>query len=71
MYYIHVYGQPNEFLGRQTKTFYLCFQAPEVYLKQSGSREEYTRTVDIWSLGVMLHECITGIRPFYHGDELT
>ena len=38
-------------------------QAPEV-LKD----KKYHSSVDFWSFGVVVFECITGKRPFLHGD---
>lgn len=35
------------------------FQAPELL-----DRVEYTKSVDYWSFGTVLFECITGVRPF-------
>ena len=35
------------------------FQAPELY-----SSSKYTCTVDFWSFGTVVFECITGYRPF-------
>ena len=33
--------------------------APELFLGQ-----DYTRSVDYWSLGLLAHEIVTGQRPF-------
>jgi hypothetical protein len=42
-----------------------CFQqAPELF--GSTNRTSYTNSVDYWSLGTTIFECITGIRPFLH-----
>lgn len=35
------------------------FQAPELI-----ERQKYTVTVDYWSFGTLVFECITGFRPF-------
>ena len=40
------------------------YMAPEV-IKQ----EEYSYNVDIWSLGVIFYEMLTGILPFGSGDS--
>ncbi|XP_071808745.1 inhibitor of nuclear factor kappa-B kinase subunit alpha-like [Asterias amurensis] len=37
----------------------LQYLAPELYASQ-----KYTLTVDYWTLGTVLFECITGVRPF-------
>lgn len=38
---------------------YLIIQAPELFASQ-----KYTCTVDYWSFGTVVFECITGVRPF-------
>lgn len=39
----------------------LMYMAPEVALNQ-----EYTKSVDIWALGIIMHMLLTGGRhPFY------
>jgi len=38
--------------------------APEVI----SNREYCPFKADIWSLGIILHECLTGIRPFEDTD---
>jgi serum/glucocorticoid-regulated kinase 2 len=40
------------------------YLAPELLLRQG-----YTKTVDWWTLGVLLYEMLTGLPPFY--DENT
>lgn len=35
------------------------YLAPELFLSQ-----QYSSTVDFWSLGLLTHECVTGSRPF-------
>lgn len=37
----------------------LQYLAPELFLSK-----RYTCTVDYWSLGLVTHEIITGVRPF-------
>ena len=39
-------------------------QAPEVL-----QHTIYNSSVDFWSFGVVVFECITGKRPFLHGDQ--
>ena len=43
----------------------LMYMAPEVALNQ-----EYTKSVDIWALGIIMHMLLTGGRhPFYSKNE--
>lgn len=42
----------------------LQYLAPELIL--NGGNLKYTCTVDFWSLGTTVFECITGFRPFLH-----
>lgn len=35
------------------------FKAPELF-----ASKQYSQTVDYWSFGTVVFECITGIRPF-------
>lgn len=37
------------------------FKAPELF-----ENKPYTATVDYWSFGTMVFECIAGYRPFLH-----
>ncbi|XP_064389970.1 inhibitor of nuclear factor kappa-B kinase subunit beta-like [Halichondria panicea] len=39
------------------------YVAPEVLKGQ-----HYNSSVDVWSFGVVVFECVTGIRPFLHGE---
>ncbi|CAB9506336.1 RAC family serine/threonine-protein kinase homolog [Seminavis robusta] len=46
--------------------------APEVLAAQNGaSGYSYTQTVDWWSLGVIMFECLVGYTPFYADDPVT
>lgn len=38
----------------------LQYLAPELFMTQ-----KYTSSVDYWSIGLVIHECITGKRPFF------
>ena len=44
---------------RQSFVGTLQYVAPELFLGQ-----DYTRSVDYWSLGLLAHEIVTGQRPF-------
>ncbi|CAB9509233.1 Protein kinase C gamma type (Fragment) [Seminavis robusta] len=46
--------------------------APEVLAAQNGaSGYSYTQSVDWWSLGVIMFECLAGYTPFYADDPVT
>lgn len=47
--------RPNSLVGT------IEYMAPEFF---TGNTIDYTSAVDIWSLGVLLYECLTGISPF-------
>ena len=40
-------------------------QAPEFWPGQQGQEHFHTHKVDLWSLGLVTFECMTGRRPFY------
>jgi len=51
----------------QTNTEYcgtLTYMAPEV-----AQHKPYTKSVDMWSIGIIMHMLITGKHPFYNGTE--
>lgn len=52
--------RPKSFLGT------LEYMAPEII---SGGRSVYKESVDIWSLGVLTYECLSGVSPFYRQSE--
>ena len=49
----------TELMSGQVGT--IAYQAPEMVMDL-----DYDQKVDIWSLGVMLYEIITGKNPFYN-----
>ncbi|XP_026550115.1 inhibitor of nuclear factor kappa-B kinase subunit alpha-like, partial [Notechis scutatus] len=42
----------------------LQYLAPELF-----ENSPYSKTVDFWSLGTVVFECITGFRPFLHNQQ--
>eukprot|EP00932_Pfiesteria_piscicida_P002066 SRR837773.12010.p2 GENE.SRR837773.12010~~SRR837773.12010.p2 ORF type:complete len:379 (-),score=128.68 SRR837773.12010:168-1163(-) len=63
------FGLSKEGVGdRGAKTFCgsVAFLAPEIL-----SRREHNHTVDIYGLGVLLFNMLTGLPPFYHHDRET
>jgi len=54
--------------SRGTKSFCgsVAFLAPEILLRQG-----HGHTVDIYNLGVLLYDMLTGFPPFYHQDRET
>ncbi|CAJ1340984.1 unnamed protein product [Effrenium voratum] len=63
------FGLSKEGVGqRGTKSFCgsVAFLAPEILL-----RKGHNHTVDIYNLGVLLYDMLTGLPPFYHHDRET
>jgi aurora kinase len=52
--------RPKSFLGT------LEYMAPEIILQK---KELYSDRMDIWALGVLTYECLTGVSPFYRTTE--
>ena len=42
----------------------VCFLYPPHQAPELIERQKYTVTVDYWSFGTLVFECITGFRPF-------
>ncbi|KAL4427360.1 hypothetical protein ABPG74_002331 [Tetrahymena malaccensis] len=47
-----------------TKTGTISFMAPEIFREQ-----EYDKQVDMWSLGIVMFQLLTGQLPFYSANE--
>ncbi|OLQ04829.1 Protein kinase 2 [Symbiodinium microadriaticum] len=63
------FGLSKEGVGqRGTRSFCgsVAFLAPEILL-----RKGHNHTVDIYNLGVLLYDMLTGLPPFYHHDRET
>jgi aurora kinase len=52
--------RPRSFLGT------LEYMAPEIV---AGKKEIYSDKMDIWAIGVLTYECLTGVSPFFHPNE--
>ena len=53
---------PNETCQEPFGT--LCYVAPEILMQRP-----YDKSVDLWSLGVILHLMLSGILPFDSNDD--
>lgn len=60
------FGWATSFKDRKSTTFCgtLDYLSPEVALKQ-----EYDKSVDIWSVGILIYELLTGKVPFKDSDK--
>lgn len=50
--------------GLQTQVGTLPYVAPEMR-RRTGTDDPYTAKVDMWALGIILHEILTGAHPFH------
>ena len=55
----------------RTQAFSIGYSAPEMGIKISGDSAEYTNAVDIWAVGCIAHEILTGVLPFRNFFELS
>ena len=46
----------------------LSYLAPETFLRIAGENKKITRKADIFALGIIFHEFLTGVRPRMSGD---
>lgn len=46
-----------------TKTGHIFYCAPEIY-----HQSHYSKEVDIWSIGVIMYQCLTGELPLHYDN---
>ena len=50
-----------------TRTFSLC-GSPEYLAPEVVTNKGHGKAVDWWALGILIHEMLTGVTPFFHED---
>ena len=63
------FGHAKEGITDETKTYSLLgtpeYISPEVLMK-----EGYDKSIDFWSLGIILYEMVNGISPFFNESKI-